>query len=351
MEFTSFVDHVKDRIKDFLPEKYANAEIMVYEQTKINSEYTGLLVRSENSEVNPTVNLNKFHEEYEKGLPIEDVLHSMAKLIQRDGPEVDVNKLREYDSIKDSLFIRVCNSIENEDYLKRVPHVMIEDIAITYHVDVARNKEGVASMPITNDQLERYGISKEQLHKDALVSSPKVNEPEIVNLQELITRIFLEQFEDGLEEGSMGMFAVPQSEVPMTVVTNKDGMYGAATMFYPDMMDHIGEMMKGNYFILPSSTHETIVIPDDGDMDYKKLLSMVTEINATEVDKEDKLTDQVYHYDVVDKVFEKASSYEDRTKDRSNDRKSVLQKLAENKDVVRTAGESKKMPCQDQVSL
>ena len=39
---------------------------------------------------------------------------------------------------------------------------------------------------------------------------------------------------------------------------------------------------------------------------------MVTEINATQIDTQDKLTDQVYHYDVTDKVFEKASRYEDR---------------------------------------
>ncbi len=53
------------------------------------------------------------------------------------------------------------------------------------------------------------------------------------------------------------------------------------------------------------------VIPD-GNMEYKSLLAMVTEINATQVDTQDKLTDQVYHYDVTDKVFEKASRYEDR---------------------------------------
>ena len=53
------------------------------------------------------------------------------------------------------------------------------------------------------------------------------------------------------------------------------------------------------------------VIPD-GNMEYKSLLAMVTEITATQVDTQDKLTDQVYHYDVTDKVFEKASKYEDR---------------------------------------
>lgn len=83
-------------------------------------------------------------------------------------------------------------------------------------------------------------------------------------------------------------------------------------MFYPGVMDEIGEKLGGDFFVLPSSLHETIVVPDDGNMEYKALLAMVTEINESEVDKQDKLTDQVYHYDVTDKVFEKASRYEDR---------------------------------------
>lgn len=83
-------------------------------------------------------------------------------------------------------------------------------------------------------------------------------------------------------------------------------------MFYPGVMDEIEEKLGGDFFVLPSSLHETIVVPDDGNMEYKALLAMVTEINESEVDKQDKLTDQVYHYDVTDKVFEKASRYEDR---------------------------------------
>jgi hypothetical protein len=65
-------------------------------------------------------------------------------------------------------------------------------------------------------------------------------------------------------------------------------------MFYPGVMDEIGEKLGGNFFVLPSSLHEIIVVPNDGNMEYKALLAMVTEINATEVDKQDKLTDQVY---------------------------------------------------------
>lgn len=115
------------------------------------------------------------------------------------------------------------------------------------------------------------------------------------------------------------------------VVTNEDRVNGAATMFYPGVMDEIGEKLKGNFFVLPSSLHETIVVPNDGNMEYKALLAMVTEINATQVDTQDKLTDQVYHYDVTDKVFEKAFRYEDRKqeKEKSHEKKSVLEKREE----------------------
>lgn len=47
MDFEKFIEEVKSRIKDFLPEKYANAEIYVHEQKKINDRYTGLMVELE----------------------------------------------------------------------------------------------------------------------------------------------------------------------------------------------------------------------------------------------------------------------------------------------------------------
>ena len=146
---------------------------------------------------------------------------------------------------------------------------------------------------------------------------------------------------------------MPHAEIPMVVVTNEDRVNGVATMFYPGVMDEIGEKLGSNFFVLPSSLHETIVVPNDGNMEYKALLAMVTEINATQVDTQDKLTDQVYHYDVTDKVFEKASRYEDRKqeKDKSHEKKSVLKKLEEKKDEAKATIGAKKTSYREVVSL
>lgn len=60
-----------------------------------------------------------------------------------------------------------------------------------------------------------------------------------------------------------------------------------------------------------------LVIPDANGVDYNDLKGMVTEINNGLVFPEDRLTNEVYHYDAKARVFEKASSFEERQKTRS----------------------------------
>ncbi len=55
--------------------------------------------------------------------------------------------------------------------------------------------------------------------------------------------------------------------------------------------------MKGNYYILPSSIHETIVVPDDGNTKRQDLEAMVKAVNQNQVAPEERLTNSVYHYD------------------------------------------------------
>lgn len=82
--------------------------------------------------------------------------------------------------------------------------------------------------------------------------------------------------------------------------------HGATVLFYPGMMETLAKIFKGNYFILPSSIHECITIPDNGDFTYEGLKEMVATINHTQVEPKDRLTDEVYYYDVVKREFRKA---------------------------------------------
>ena len=83
-----------------------------------------------------------------------------------------------------------------------------------------------------------------------------------------------------------------------------DKVHVAGVLAYQNFMDQAAERAGGDFFILPSSIHEILIVPDNGEMGLKDLEAMVKEVNATQVAPADKLTDSVYHYDSQAKIFE-----------------------------------------------
>lgn len=121
------------------------------------------------------------------------------------------------------------------------------------------------------------------------------------------------------------------SEMPtFFVVTNTDRIDGAGVIFYPEFMDSMGELLGNDFFILPSSIHEMLVLPDDGQVDAEMLRDMVKEVNATQVAPAERLTNDVYHFDTKDHVFE-------RQIDSQNVRKKKKHRLQNRESRKRTA--------------
>ena len=120
----------------------------------------------------------------------------------------------------------------------------------------------------------------------------------------------------------------------MWIATNESRFNGASAMAYADFMDQAAEKLEGSFYILPSSVHEVIMIPDSFGMKAEELKAMVTSINASEVRPEEKLTDNVYHFDAVARVFEQADSFEKRS-EKAHSRKSVLDDLGDKKQVCK----------------
>lgn len=83
-------------------------------------------------------------------------------------------------------------------------------------------------------------------------------------------------------------------------------------------MEKIAASLGGNYFVLPSSIHEVLVLPDYGNLNYMELEQMVKEINKTTVDRKDQLSNDVYYYDSKERLFSLASKHEKRSKNIDN---------------------------------
>lgn len=133
---------------------------------------------------------------------------------------------------------------------------------------------------------------------------------------------------------SISDYVIADMAPPMYVATNEDKVQGAAVMFYPDFMDQAAKELGGDVFVLPSSVHEVLILPDDGSMSVDELRDMVTTINATEVSAQDRLADSVYHYDAATRVFELGEKFEERQAQKEStkeERSSVLKDLKDKK--------------------
>ena len=68
------------------------------------------------------------------------------------------------------------------------------------------------------------------------------------------------------------------------------------------MLKEFAEEMGHDLYIIPSSIHETILLPMLGD-DWEALSQMVKEVNATQLAPEEILSDHVYLYKSEDNTI------------------------------------------------
>lgn len=325
MNFEEFKDWAKDNIKFFLPDDWQNAKVDITDVVKAGMSYTAMTVRNDGQTSAPAINLDVMFEAYNQGSPLYEIGKNMAEIAKMEQPQFNTDLFNDYEAIKKNLFVRVCNAEENKEMLKNVPHTIKEDLAITYHIMVDKGENGLASAIINNDLLNSLGVSKEQLHEDAMKNSQDILPVRMDSMMNMLMSMSGAEMELSDIEYGMEMMRQPS----MMVITNQMGLNGASALFYPETMDKVSEQLGGNVFILPSSIHEVIAVPESMDTNYRDLEDMVKQINHMQVAKEDQLSDHVYHYDTKEKTFELASKHDERL--HGNEKQSLLGKLSEKK--------------------
>ena len=251
MEFEKFVENVKETIKDYLPAEYNNASVDVYPHEKLNENYLGLTVRTENQVASPTLNLNMFYEQMQDvQMNIEDIMERMAEVVQITPMDIDMDILTDYEKAKENLFIRVSDADRNQEMLSKVPHTRVENLAITYHIFANSGADGIASAIVNNEMMKLFGVSKDQLHQDALENSPKLFLVKVESMDKMMENMMRNDMRAaGIKEEDIDQMMEEMYQnmaVPLTIVTNEQMLDGAAVLFYPGQMDQIGEALKGD---------------------------------------------------------------------------------------------------------
>lgn len=298
MKYEEFLTSVKEQ----LTEMGMNVQIRDVEKVQGQS-YTGIEIRPENSNIGLNMDLYKYYEVAQSGAPMFVIMKFIKEAVE-DGlkrvPKVDAEALADYDRAKHYLTMQAVAMRKNREILKELPYKTLGDIAIIYRLQINNTEDEMTSALVTNTMLETYGITEEQLIKDAEEYAP-ANHPVIIqSLDEVIAQ--MREQNPSLDINASGVDEEMLKNSPLVIATS--GIMGAGVLGYPNFFELAAETVGERFFILPSSIHEIILTKDNGDMDADALVEMVTTINAAAVPEEEQLTDNVYHYDAGTKIFE-----------------------------------------------
>ena len=341
MNFEEFKEQFANDVKDKFDDQGIEVRTDIREISKLNESYEAITVTPEGSNIGVNLNVDRFFEAIENGVDYNEVLDKAVNTIQHgfsDQPKLDVPSLTDFDQMKDKLVMEVVSIEANEELLSNVPHKEMEDMAVVYRFVIDSSDEGRATILATNQLIETMGVTPEQLHADALENAPELKPAVIKGMSEVMVEMMGEE-----QAEMMGIVPMEPADEQMFVATVPDKIHGAGVMAYQDFMDQAAERVGGDFFILPSSIHEILLVPDNGQMGLEDLQSMVREVNATQVSPEEKLTDNVYHYDSKEKVFELGEKFVERqaekekdmdSLDEKSDKSSVLDDLKSKKEEV-----------------
>ena len=280
-----FYEMVAGKIKGYLPEVFQEARITVDEIYKPGNVRTGITVSLPSESIAPVIYLEDAYQKYMSGQWTEnEVLRSVADDIvrlhqQMDRPVEDPMLFKDYEACAAMIQPELLSKSQDPAFLEKYAYTYEQpDCIATYAVQLNDHMK----MRITNAILDVWGVSKEALREKAIQNmSDPVFQP--------LWQVLEEKFgvpKDMTENVGIGLY----------LLTNQTYINGAAELMRPEVLEMVGESLKGDYFVLPSSVHEVLCLQDDGNMSVEDLRNMVCEINETQVELEERLSDAIGYY-------------------------------------------------------
>ena len=192
---------------------------------------------------------------------------------------------------------RMIHTASNQVLLSDVPHIPYLDLSIIFFLSLERTDTGQVTAMIHNSHARMWKVSARDLWRLARENTPREFPAEIQSMQELLQTMAGDTSQDACDPSLLELLLQSPSEtIPLYVLTNQTGLYGAACMIYQDILKDFAARLEKDLIVLPSSVHEVLLTPDSPDSSYEDLSNMVRTINTQEVPLEDQLSNQVYLY-------------------------------------------------------
>lgn len=295
-----FDDFVRDVVSELSDKVSDDVSIFDKNILKNNDTYLrGVVFMKTGVNASPTIYLDTFYDSYLQGTSLEEITDSVYELYMESclNKDMDIDFFNKYEEVQKHLFVKVISLRNNEEMLKDVPYERFLDLAIVAYCKLERTDVGNATILIHKSHVNMWQKTENEVICDAIDNTEKLMKWDIKPMIEALEEYAKEKITD------IDMNDETLCKFPMYVVTNTEKCNGSVFMVFKNVVDGFSKTMGGDFVLLPSSIHESILIPADSKTDMYELSNMVKEVNSTLVNKEEILSDRAYYYNSERGIF------------------------------------------------
>lgn len=285
MNYQSFISSVKERIETLLE---SHVSVNIHTTLKNNNkERIGITISNQDTNIFPTIYLEEYYTQYLAGRSISDIADNIVNIYHEVKFETswDIDQIQIFDQAKSKIAYKLIHFEKNRTLLNDIPFIPFHDLAIVFYLLIQNTERGSASILVTNTLLHSWDICLSELYQIASLNTPRLLSAELLPMYAMIQELSGDYSE-----------SEDNKESYMYVLTNTQRYFGAACILYSRVLEDISNQLDEDFYILPSSIHETIILPVSKSSRRDVLDEMIAEINRTQVADEEVLSDHAYYY-------------------------------------------------------
>lgn len=288
-----------EKLKETIQEKMGDIPVELLKSVKNNNiTHTSILIGQKDREVTPSIHLESMYQHYKNGWGMEQAAGFVIQAwqaYQNQKPDLPISEFLDWREAKEKIYFRLFSARCNPHYIREGICRDFLDMVLVAYYHAGDTDSGIMGIRITKELAEKqWHISGEEICRMAEINSPRLFPPQIKRLDSIL----LAYLERGLGKG-----IVPQDirevleQNPMYILQNEQRINGAAVMAYEGLLTRIYEKLGGGFYIIPSSIHELLLMPDTKRINEEMVRKTIFQINREHVEPEERLSDSLYHYD------------------------------------------------------
>lgn len=290
-----FVRELCDILEKKLGEVYSLQILTAQKNNGVEKEV--ITIHRNDTECAPSFTTDRLYELYQNGTTPEEVATRISEIVfeefDREMPMTKEYCQKEW--IQTHMYLRLLGVERNQKMLENSVYVPILDLAAVFYVITEMNGDGIRSYRLPKKIWEEQDMgSITKRYSEALQNTVDFFGETVMSMEECLLEIFQNKTGEDNKEEPDRLFGNGE-EAGFFVATNHQRTYGASVILYPDFLEK-AEQRFGPFYLIPSSVHEVLLLPQSHPIAVSELNQMVKQVNETQVDPEEVLSWHVYRY-------------------------------------------------------